>query len=110
MLDHDPSLEWPGPSSRTNSPPPPDDPRGHGQPASASWVTMRLLVTKTSILSKKQRIAIVDGYSEVQFGRDAAPVGSATPRIRLKEMEVSKLHATGFWNAARKEWAVVDMG
>lgn len=53
---------------------------------------------------------MLDGYTEVQIGRDAAPSGSETPRIRLKEMEVSKLHATIYWDLERREWAVVDMG
>jgi len=46
----------------------------------------------------------------VQIGRDAAILGSVTPRIRLKELEVSKFHATAYWDGARKEWNVVDMG
>lgn len=53
---------------------------------------------------------MLDGYTEVQIGRDAAPSSSETPRIRLKEMEVSKLHATIYWDLERREWAVVDMG
>ena len=115
MLNHDPSLEWPGPdipASRTHSPTP-DDPSLRGPThhvARASWVTMRLLVTESSILPRRHRIAVVDGYHEIQFGRDVSPPGSNTPRIRLKEMEVSKFHATAFWDAERREWAVVDMG
>ncbi|KAF8656863.1 hypothetical protein AX16_002410 [Volvariella volvacea WC 439] len=70
----------------------------------------RLLVQQTSILSRKHKLAIVDGYSELQFGRDISPQGSVTPRIRLKEMQVSKLHATVYWDGARREWGVVDMG
>lgn len=61
-------------------------------------------------MSKTCRLAVIDGYSEVQFGRDPSPPGVSTPRIRLKDMEVSKLHATLFWDAERCEWAVVDMG
>jgi len=52
----------------------------------------------------------VDGYHELEFGRDLAPPGSDKPRIRLKDMEVSKLHATVYWDSERQEWAVVDMG
>ncbi|KIP12158.1 hypothetical protein PHLGIDRAFT_98529 [Phlebiopsis gigantea 11061_1 CR5-6] len=61
-------------------------------------------------MSRIQQLAIIDGYTQVQFGRDAAPPSTDTPRIRLKEMEVSKLHATVYWDAAKKSWAVVDMG
>ncbi|KAG0705680.1 hypothetical protein DFH29DRAFT_259763 [Suillus ampliporus] len=53
---------------------------------------------------------MLDEHKEVQFGRDVAPAGSSTPRVRLKEMAVSKVHATMFWDAERREWAVVDMG
>ena len=70
----------------------------------------RLVIQESRFISHKQRLAVIDGYSEVQFGRDAAPPGVSTPRIRLKDMEVSKLHATLFWDAERREWAVVDMG
>ena len=52
----------------------------------------------------------MDGYTQIQFGRDAAPPGTDVPRIRLKEMEVSKLHATAYWDEVKKQWAVVDMG
>lgn len=69
-----------------------------------------LLRQSHAVMSKTQTLAIIDGYSQVQFGRDAAPAGSDTPRIRLKEMEVSKLHATIYWDEDRSEWAIVDMG
>ncbi|TFY58830.1 hypothetical protein EVJ58_g6164 [Rhodofomes roseus] len=71
---------------------------------------MRLLVQHSATLPKRQILAVLDGYAEVQLGRDATPPGSETPRIRLKEMEISKLHATIFWDEERREWAVVDMG
>jgi pSer/pThr/pTyr-binding forkhead associated (FHA) protein len=70
----------------------------------------RLVLQEGRFITKKCRLAVIDGYSEVQFGRDASPPGASTPRIRLKDMEVSKLHATLFWDAERAEWAVVDMG
>lgn len=69
----------------------------------------RFLVTRTSVLSPKHRIASIDGPTEVQFGRDAL-LGGNTPRIRLKEMEVSKLHATVYWDSTLRHWNVVDMG
>ena len=70
----------------------------------------RLVIQEGRFIAKKCRLAVIDGYSEVQFGRDVSPPGAGTPRIRLKDMEVSKLHATLFWDAERAEWAVVDMG
>ena len=74
------------------------------------WPPLRLAVCQSSILHKSLGLAVLDDYAEIQFGRDVAPPGSDTPRIRLKEMQVSKLHATAFWDKARREWAVVDMG
>ncbi|KAF8440543.1 hypothetical protein L210DRAFT_3539930, partial [Boletus edulis BED1] len=74
------------------------------------WPPLRLRVLQTSILHKNLSLAVLDAYAETQFGRDVAPPGSDIPRIRLKEMAVSKLHATVFWDKARREWAVVDMG
>ncbi|EIN03742.1 hypothetical protein PUNSTDRAFT_93745 [Punctularia strigosozonata HHB-11173 SS5] len=71
---------------------------------------MRLVALRSRILAKGQGIAVIDAYDECQIGRDAAPAGVTKPRIRLKEMEVSKLHATVYWDTYRKEWAVVDMG
>lgn len=134
--DYDPAYEWPGdavppytqtstldheiydhthepPSSQVPSHPisppasttPPaegDDPKD--QPS------LRLVIEHTTIHPSKQRLAVLDGYLEVQLGRDLAPTGTGTPRIRLKDMEVSKLHATLFWDKQRKHWAVVDMG
>ncbi|KAF8557428.1 hypothetical protein OG21DRAFT_1407100 [Imleria badia] len=79
-------------------------------PDSIPWLPLRLRVLETSILHKSLSLAVLDAYAETQFGRDVAPPGSDTPRIRLKEMAVSKLHATVFWDKARGEWAVVDMG
>ncbi|KAL4247207.1 Angiogenic factor with G patch and FHA domains 1 [Abortiporus biennis] len=80
------------------------------QYTAATAPCLRLLVRKSSILPSKHTLAILDGYSEVQIGRDVVPPGSDTPRLRLKEMEVSKLHATVFWDKTRSEWAAVDMG
>jgi pSer/pThr/pTyr-binding forkhead associated (FHA) protein len=77
---------------------------------STDFPICRLVIQQGRFISKKCRLAVIDGYSEVQFGRDASPPGVSTPRIRLKDMEVSKLHATLFWDAERAEWAVVDMG
>ncbi|KAG6880123.1 hypothetical protein C0992_005830 [Termitomyces sp. T32_za158] len=110
--DYDPSYEWPGESSTTSflyTDPPPTSKRTFvtlrpNQP------TFRLIVLRSSILSSKHRLGVIDGHSEIQFGRDVVPNGSTTPKIRLKEMQVSKLHATAYWDASRREWGVVDMG
>ncbi|KAI6042980.1 hypothetical protein EDC04DRAFT_3058011 [Pisolithus marmoratus] len=93
--EYDPAYEWPGDGERTTV---------------TAWSSLRLLVLQSSILHKHLRVAVLDAYGEAQIGRDHAPVGSAVPRIRLKEMEVSKLHATAYWDKKRREWAVVDMG
>ncbi|KAK7690803.1 hypothetical protein QCA50_005903 [Cerrena zonata] len=81
-----------------------------GADALLTSASFRLLVRTSAILHKRKRVAVLDGFSEVQVGRDMAPPASETPRIRLKEMEVSKLHATIYWDKDRKEWCVVDMG
>ncbi|KAF9790896.1 hypothetical protein BJ322DRAFT_415342 [Thelephora terrestris] len=104
---YDPSLEWPSDHENTE--------RDNSQASTPSQLacspsTFRLTVQATSILPKARRLAVIEGYPEVQVGRDVAPLGSAIPRIRLKEMEVSKLHATIYWDDGRAEWGLVDMG
>ena len=104
---YDPTLEWPGDDENVEH-------EGRlassiSQPARLSS-TFRLIVWATSILPEAQRLAVIEGYREVQIGRDVAPPGAVTPRIRLKEMEVSKLHATIYWDEGRAEWGLVDMG
>ncbi|KAG6865913.1 hypothetical protein C0991_010746 [Blastosporella zonata] len=109
---YDPSYEWPGESSTTFLPYTEHPPTSQ-RPVIAlrpNQPTFRLIVLRTSILSSKHRLGVIDGYSEIQFGRDVVPAGSLTPKIRLKEMEVSKLHATAYWDASRRKWGVVDMG
>ncbi|KAF8841768.1 hypothetical protein BDN67DRAFT_966650 [Paxillus ammoniavirescens] len=101
MTYYDSAYEWPG-DSDISSREVPD--------RSALRPPLRLRVLQSSILHKNLNLAVLDSYGEAQFGRDLAPAGSETPRIRLKEMEVSKLHATVFWDKERGEWAVVDMG
>ncbi|KAG6330792.1 hypothetical protein ID866_8297 [Astraeus odoratus] len=99
--EYDPAYEWPGAGEVADRCP---------STTSTPWRPLRLLVLQSSILHKSLRVAVLDAYGEAQFGRDHAPVGSETPRVRLKEMEVSKLHATAYWDKERQEWAVVDMG
>ncbi|KAK0469836.1 uncharacterized protein EV420DRAFT_69711 [Desarmillaria tabescens] len=106
---HHPSIEWPGEPSliessidQTNAPPPAED--------TQERPVCRLMVDKPSVALGPGRIVLVDGYSEVQFGRDALPPGSSTPKVRIKAMEISKFHATVYWDTHLKEWAVIDMG
>jgi len=104
-----PSYEFPGGDEITSHPAShiPTEPT----PAQSNdFPICRLVIHESKFISSKWRLAVIDGYSEAQFGRDAPLVGVSTPRIRLKDMEVSKLHATLFWDAERAEWAVVDMG
>lgn len=94
---YNPEFAWPGSESETTS--------------SVSDVPLlRLVVLSSPVLPPARRLAVLDAYTEIQIGRDAAPPASATPRIRLKELAVSKLHATLYWDSARHEWAIVDMG
>lgn len=103
---YSPMLEWPGVASTGPSvTPATDGVDGNELSTSVSEVrssaSLRLIAEHSSILPKKQTIAVIDGYDEVQIGRDLAPRGSDTPRIRLKEMEVSKFHATVYWDQDR---------
>lgn len=70
----------------------------------------RFVVIRSSVLSPRHRIASADGFAELHFGRDAASPGIQTPRVRLREMEVSKHHTTVYWDSKRREWNAVDMG
>ncbi|KAF8920263.1 hypothetical protein CPB85DRAFT_1556972 [Mucidula mucida] len=97
--DHDPSLEWPGGEVDEIATP---------KPPARSQI-LRFVVERPSSVTGSGRIALVDGYNEVQIGRDVSP-NNQTPRIRIKAMEVSKLHATVYWDSQQKEWAIVDMG
>ncbi|KAF8348830.1 hypothetical protein F5887DRAFT_947752 [Amanita rubescens] len=114
---YDPAYEWPGESSTAVTldatiseyqakEPRPSAPQKHH----TNTPSLRLVVLRTSILPRKHKLAIIDGYSELQLGRDAPLADVGIPRVRLKEMEVSKLHATVYWDAQRLEWSVVDMG
>ncbi|KAG7451112.1 uncharacterized protein BT62DRAFT_990761 [Guyanagaster necrorhizus] len=106
---HHPSIEWPDepslietPTNQRITPPPTEDVQDRP--------VCRLVVDKPFAALGLGRIVLVDGYPEVQFGRDALPPGSSTPKVRIKLMEVSKLHATVYWDTHQKEWAVIDMG
>ncbi|THH07061.1 hypothetical protein EW145_g3645 [Phellinidium pouzarii] len=99
---HDSALEWPGFDLDSET-------RSTNDVASLRRTCLRLVMKSSTVLPRRRRVALLDAYDEVQIGRDAS-TSAVTPRIRLKDMEVSKLHATLFWDRERGEWAVVDMG
>lgn len=66
---------------------------------------LRLTVLSSSVLSRRG-VALIDSYDEVSIGRDRC----ATPRLRLKELAVSKYHANIYWDSHTKLWYLVDMG
>ncbi|KAK1224064.1 hypothetical protein PQX77_008394 [Marasmius sp. AFHP31] len=115
---YDSSYEWPWDTTSLECPMPQEHILNREAEASppltvptrsnSSANTCRLVVSHTRILPKLVRIARLDGYAEVQLGRDAAH--DAVPRIRLREMEVSKLHATVYWDQSWNGWGIVDMG
>nr|GAT60827.1 predicted protein [Mycena chlorophos] len=92
--DYDPSFEWPGPEE---------------EPVGSPPLLLRLLALRTSVLLPNQTLVVAEHHTELQFGRDAPP-SNEIARVRLKEMEVSKLHATVYWDSDDQRWAIVDMG
>lgn len=101
---YDPSYEWPGENLDVASD---NDEAEATSKKTKSCFT--LVVKRSSVLSTKRRVAVLDAYDEVQIGRDAT-TSKTIPRIRLKDMEVSKLHATFYWDREKDVWAIVDMG
>ncbi|KAF7327888.1 hypothetical protein MKEN_00368700 [Mycena kentingensis (nom. inval.)] len=111
--DYDPALEFPGIDD--------DDGQLHPvQPPTLEYTKtpepedkpcrplLRLVVLRTGVLPKKHTLVVVpDEHTELQFGRDASH-SNDVPRVRLKEMEVSKFHATLYWD--EEAWHIVDMG
>ncbi|KAH9856466.1 hypothetical protein C2E23DRAFT_721870 [Lenzites betulinus] len=105
------ALEWPGDAE----PQPLESPDGLEAYAkypipTASASCLRLLVRHSSVLRRPKALALLDGYSEIQIGRDLQAPGADVPKIRLKDLEVSKLHATIYWDTERSQWSIVDMG
>ncbi|KAJ7931452.1 hypothetical protein B0H13DRAFT_1958276 [Mycena leptocephala] len=101
--DYDPSYEWPSEEVLNDA----DNEARDMSPSPSTRPLCRLLVLRTSVLPAKQTLAITDGYTELQFGRDIAP-SQDIPRVRLKEMACSKVHATVY--ADNEAWHIVDMG
>lgn len=77
---------------------------------------LRLVVLSSQFLPSTQCLALVDPAEALSIGRDRCH----TPRIRLKEIEVSKAHAVLFWLSEGLEeyggegngtgWAIADSG
>ncbi|KZP00479.1 hypothetical protein CALVIDRAFT_533485 [Calocera viscosa TUFC12733] len=104
-----PEYEWPGPSDDLPVAGPSNPPSIH-KPAERSPLAaadLRLVVLSTSGHSflKSKTVAVIHYADGCSIGRDSAP----GPRLRLREMPVSKFHANLFWDAGLG-WAVVDMG
>lgn len=92
------------------------DPSEQGKPSAAGpadssskpqLVPLRLVVLESTVLDVGH-IAMIDPSEEgVQVGRDRSDQ-SAPPRLRIKEMEVSKTHAVFFCDDGK--WSLVDLG
>ena len=67
---------------------------------------LRLVVTESNVLATGQVISIDTRPGGIQIGRDRCERGGQA-RIRLKEMAVSKTHATVYYDEG---WYVVDQG
>ncbi|KAJ7052611.1 hypothetical protein C8F01DRAFT_1170578 [Mycena amicta] len=93
--DYDPSFEWPETEELIHAGP--------------SHPLLRLVVLRTSVLPPKQTHVVADEFTELQFGRDASH-SNDVPRVRLPEIQVSRLHATAYWNSDDEGWHIVDMG
>jgi hypothetical protein len=90
----------------------PDEEEPSLQDLHAKTPLLRLVLARpSSLLPSPQAVALVDPTESVSIGRDK----SYTPRIRLKELAVSKSHCTLAWieegvREGRSEgyWGVVD--
>lgn len=108
---HDGSLEdgelpyYPEHSTFTSELPPPPPPPHPSDPTHP----LRLIAYHStsqpslSLLPSSQALALITSTTTIGRDRDYAP------RIRLKSLEVSKNHATIYWDAEMREWALVDM-
>jgi hypothetical protein len=66
---------------------------------------LRLVVLRSPVIPSPQSIVLVDSEIPLSIGRDK----SFEARVRLKELLVSKAHATLFYGE-EEGWAVVDAG
>lgn len=73
---------------------------------------LRLVVLSSTSLSPGH-LAVVDAREGgIQIGRDRCEKGGH-PRVRVREMEVSKTHAVVYWGQGAEEkegWWAVDLG
>lgn len=98
--DYDPSLEFPGFEN-------PEEPE---QASQIKRQPFSLVLLKSAVLSTKRRVVDITQHLEVSIGRDRPTGSSSSPRLRLKEMAVSKYHAILYWDAQRDMWGLVDVG
>ena len=99
---YDPSLEFPGVDSEPELVHDNVDMTTKRKP-------FRLVIVQSSVVPSKRCIADVSAHAEVSVGRDI-PSEPGAPRLRLKEMAVSKYHAVIFWDAQMNRWGLVDVG
>lgn len=108
---HDPTLEWPGESTSVSYGRHEVEDQAQDNDVRLQRGVFRLLVSSSSVLSQHQRLVIIDhAYGSLELGRDLAPAGTGVPRVRLKEMAVSKLHTSVYWDTDCRKWGIVDMG
>lgn len=73
---------------------------------------LRLVVLSSPSLTPGHLVVIDAREGGIQIGRDRCEKGSH-PRVRVREMEVSKTHAVVYWGQGVEEkegWWVVDLG
>lgn len=99
MTTYDPSLEFPDTDTETND----------QVDLPISRHPFRLVIVHSPVVPQKRSIADVSAHSEVSIGRDI-PSTPGAPRLRLKEMAVSKYHAVLYWDLGLKKWGLVDVG
>ncbi|KAL5634468.1 hypothetical protein ACGC1H_002505 [Rhizoctonia solani] len=103
-------LEWPGNDGLPSSSPIITESRvgsntSSHYPMAHNSGFLRLTVLSSSVLPRKA-VALIDSFDEVSIGRDRC----ATPRLRLKELAVSKYHANIYWDSEIERWSLVDVG
>ncbi|KAG8834038.1 hypothetical protein FRC17_009676 [Serendipita sp. 399] len=99
-VKYDPSLEFPGSEPEEDA----------SEPIPPLLSPLRLVILKSPVFPSKRRIVDISSLSEISIGRDIPPRGAGSPRLRLKQMIVSKYHAIIFWDADRNAWGLVDVG
>ncbi|CAE6335132.1 unnamed protein product [Rhizoctonia solani] len=110
-FDYRPEFEWPGtdelpkPFSTTFEPQALPNSGSQRHPVAHNSSFLRLIVMSSSVLPSKA-VALIDSFEEVSIGRDRC----ATPRLRLKELAVSKYHASIYWDSQTDHWSLVDVG